>query len=218
VQEWGYDVSGLVAGLGVGGLAVSLAAQDTLANLFGFTMIVGDRPFVVGEFIKTPDVEGIVEHVGMRSTRVRQLDQAYVTIPNAKLADSAILNWSRLSKRRLDARLCIRYDARPEQLEALLERSRALLNAHEKTEPESVVVYLIEYGENGLIVLVRANLLLPDWIEFTAEKEKLFIDILKIVEELGLSIAFPSRSVYIETGASRLTEAHSETPPSIEGE
>lgn len=85
IGEWGYNVSGLIAGLGLGGLAVSLAAQDTIANLFGFSAIVGDRPFVVGEYIKTPDVEGTVEHVGLRSTRVRQPDQAFVTIPNSKL-------------------------------------------------------------------------------------------------------------------------------------
>lgn len=92
IQEWGYDVSGLIAGLGIGGLAISLAAQDTLSNLFGFTAIVGDRPFAVGEYIKTKDVEGLIEQVGLRSTRVRQMDQAVVTVPNSMLASSAILN------------------------------------------------------------------------------------------------------------------------------
>ncbi|MCA9907744.1 MAG: mechanosensitive ion channel, partial [Anaerolineae bacterium] len=99
IQEWGYDVSAIIAGFGLGGLAFSLAAQDTIANLFGFSMIVGDRPFNVGEYIKTPDVEGTVEYVGVRSTRIRQLDQALVTVPNKQLANSVIVNWSRLSKR-----------------------------------------------------------------------------------------------------------------------
>ena len=92
IQEWGYDVSGLVAGLGLGGLAFSLAAKDTVENLFGFTTIVGDQPFMVGEFIKSNDIEGTVEHVGIRSTRIRQPDQSYVTVPNSKLASSPILN------------------------------------------------------------------------------------------------------------------------------
>jgi MscS family membrane protein len=95
VQEWGYDVSALVAGLGLGGLAVSLAAADTIANIFGFSMIVGDRPFIVGDYIKTNDVEGTVEKVGLRSTRIRQPDQALVTVPNKTLANAVILNWSR---------------------------------------------------------------------------------------------------------------------------
>src|SRR5262249_35855949 len=111
VQEWGYDPSGLIAGLGIGGLAISLAAQDTVKNLFGFTTIVGDQPFTVGDFIKTADVEGTVEHVGVRSTRIRRQDQAYVTVPNSVLANSAILNWSRLSKRWIDMTLRITYDA-----------------------------------------------------------------------------------------------------------
>jgi MscS family membrane protein len=91
VQEWGYDVSGLVAGLGLGGLAFSLAAQDTVANLFGFTAIVGDTPFLVGEFIKTPDLEGTVEHVGLRSTRIRRPDRAYSSAPGRAREGSARL-------------------------------------------------------------------------------------------------------------------------------
>ena len=96
VQDWGYEVNGLIASLGVVGLAFSLAAQDTAANVFGFAAIVGDHPFKVGDFIKTSDVMGTVEHVGVRSTRLRQLDQAYVTIPNSKLSDAILMNLSRV--------------------------------------------------------------------------------------------------------------------------
>jgi MscS family membrane protein len=198
IQEWGYDVSGLVAGLGLGGLAFSLAAQDTVSNVFGFTTIVGDQPFIVGEFIRTPDVEGTVEHVGVRSTRVRQLDQAYVTVPNSKLASSAILNWSRLSKRRLNTILSLTYGTSPDSLRTLRDRIRALLAARETVQTDSIVVYFIEFGESSLNMLVRCYLLLPDWGAFTAEQESIFLEIMDIIEELGLSLAFPSRSVYIE--------------------
>lgn len=201
IQEWGYDVSGLVAGLGIGGLAISLAAQDTVANLFGFTTIVGDQPFMVGEFIKTPDVEGTVEHVGVRSTRVRQPDQAYVSVPNSKLASSVILNWSRLSKRWINTHLYIRYDASPTNIEELLKRIRTLLSGRDLVESDTIVVRLVEFGEYGLQILVRCYVKLPNWGEFTAEKEAVYIEILKIIEELGLHIAFPSRSVYIESRA-----------------
>lgn len=161
MQEWGFDPSGLLASGGLLALGLGLAAQDTVANVFGFTAIVGDQPFVVGDFIKTPDVEGIVEHVGLRATRVRQLDQALVTVPNSKLVSSAILNWSRLSKRRLDARLLLPYHTSSQQLSALLERLRAQLAARETVEKDSVVVYFIKLrrqragGAGALLSAVR---------------------------------------------------------------
>lgn len=198
VQVWGYDISGLIAGIGIGGLAVSLAAQDTIANLFGFTAIVGDRPFNVGEYIVTPDVEGVVEHVGIRSTRVRRLDQALVTVPNNKLANSAILNWSRLAKRRIDYILGVTYDASSDDLRLLLHRIREMLNARPTIEPESVVVYFLNFGDNALEILIRAYVRLADWAQFTAEKEQINLEIMDIVAELNLAIAFPSRSLYIE--------------------
>jgi MscS family membrane protein len=198
LQEWGYDVSGVVAGLGLGGLAISLAAKDTVENVFGFATIVGDQPFVVGEFIKTPDIEGTVEHVGVRSTRVRRLDQAYVTVPNSKLASAPILNWSRLSKRWIDMTLRIDYHANRAQIEALLEQIRALLASREQVEPESVLARFINFGPDGLEILVRCYLYLEDWNAFTAEREAINLEIMKIVEDLGLAIALQGRSVYIE--------------------
>lgn len=198
IQEWGYDVSGLVAGIGLGGLAISLAAQDTIANLFGFTAIVGDRPFDVGEYIVTPDVEGLVEHVGIRSTRVRRLDQALVSVPNNKLANSAILNWSRLSKRRVDYILGVTYDANSEDMRMLLHRIREMLKARPTVDPDSVVAYFVNFGDSSLEILVRAFVLLRDWGEFTAEREQINLEVMDIVSDLGMSVAFPSRSIYIE--------------------
>ena len=94
IREFGYDVTGLIASFGVIGLALSLAAKDTAANVFGFTAIVSDNPFQVGDYITMGDFAGTVEHVGVRSTRVRKLDQSLVTVPNSKLTDSAVTNWS----------------------------------------------------------------------------------------------------------------------------
>lgn len=198
IQLWGYEVTGLVAGLGLGGLAFSLAAQETVSNIFGFSMIVSDRPFVVGEFIKTPDVEGVVERVGLRSTAVRQLNQAVVTIPNSKLAASPILNWSRLSKRWVDFILNISYGATPDQLEALMALIRDMLAAREAVDESSIVVHFIEFGENALRILVRAYVKRADWLEFTKEREQVNLEIMRIVKNVGLTIAYPSRSLYIE--------------------
>jgi MscS family membrane protein len=195
IQEWGYDVSGLVAGLGLGGLAFSLAAKDTVENLFGFTTIVGDQPFMVGEYIKTNDVEGIVEHVGIRSTRVRQPDQSYVTVPNSKLASAPVLNWSRLSKRWYNTTLRVTYDARRSDLTQLMDGIRAMLLEREQVETGSIVVHFINFGDHGFEILVRCYIRLADWNTFTAEKEIINLEIMRIFEELNLKIAFPSRTL-----------------------
>ena len=195
IQEWGYDVSGLVAGLGLGGLAFSLAAKDTVENLFGFTTIVGDQPFMVGEFIKTNDVEGTVEHVGIRSTRIRQPDQAYVTVPNSKLASAPILNWSRLNKRWYNTTLRISYGASRQDILDLMTRIRAMLTARETVQADSIIVNFISFGDYGLEILVRCYINLPDWPTFTTERENINLEIMRILEELGIKIAFPARPV-----------------------
>lgn len=212
LQEFNYDVSGLIAGLGLGSLGVSLAAQDTIANMFGFAQIVGDRPFDVGDYIKTPDAEGIVEHVGVRSTRLRQLDQAIVSVPNNTVANSAILNWSKLSKRRVDFVLGVTYDTDSGQMKVLLDRIRTMLKERPSVQPDSVVVYFINFGDSSLDVLVRSYVTIPDWGEFTAEKELILLDVMDIVAELNLSVAFPSRSLYVEN----LPNIRMEDPPVIQ--
>jgi MscS family membrane protein len=198
LQEWKYDVNGLIAGLGLSGLAFSLAAKDTAANLFAFTTIVSDRPFIVGEFIKTPDVEGIVEDVGMRNVRVRQLDQAYVTVPNSTIANAPILNWSRLNKRRVNFTLGVTYSASSDAMRQLLGRLRQMLGEREKIDPESIIVNFTDFGDSSLNILIVCMILEPDWKLFTEEKEQINLAIMDIVAELGLSIAFPSQSLYIE--------------------
>ena len=199
IQEWGYDATGLITGLGIGGLAISLAAQDTIKNLFGFTTIVGDQPFAVGDFIKTNDVEGTVEHVGARSTRIRQMDQAYVTIPNSVLANAAIVNWSRLSKRWINMTLRITYDAHRDDIQALLDGIREMLKNREQVADDSVLVSFLNFGDAGMEILIRCYILQPEWTAFTAEREQINLSIMKIIEDLGLHIAFPARAVYIDT-------------------
>lgn len=201
LQEWDFDISALIAGLGVGTLGISLAAQDTVSNLFAFTTIVSDRPFVVGEYIKTPDVEGVVDRVGSRTTRIRQLDQAYVTIPNSKLTNSAVLNWSRLTRRRLDFTLGVTYRTSASEMRVLLAHLREMLAAHEKVNPDSVVVRFVQFGDSALNIRIVAEVYEPNWAAFQAFLEEINLSIMEIVENLGLSIAFPTRSLYIENMA-----------------
>ena len=198
LQELNFDVAALIASLGVVGIGISLASQDTVGNLFGFAAIVSDNPFKVGDFIKTPNVTGIVEQVGMRSTRVRQLDQALVTVPNNLLTNAIVLNWSRLEKRRLNVTLTLTYSTTSEQMRAVVEAIRNLLQNSEDIDPESVIVHFVDFSASSLDVLVICQILVADWREFTSLKETLYLEIMGIVEELGISFAFPSQSLYIE--------------------
>ncbi|MFN8371709.1 MAG: mechanosensitive ion channel [Anaerolineae bacterium] len=191
VQEWGYDVSGLIAGLGLGGLAFSLAAQDTVANLFGFTAVVGDRPFVEGEFIKIPEAEGRVEHVGLRSTRVRQLDQSLVTVPNSKMATAAIINWSRLSKRRYVNKIGIDYKTSSQQIRDLLPKVRTMLEQRSAVEKESVQVFFNTFGQNALEIDIVCFIRLPDYVQFCVEREAINLAMMDLVESIGLQLAEP---------------------------
>ncbi|MBN2471315.1 MAG: mechanosensitive ion channel family protein [Anaerolineae bacterium] len=198
LQEWDFDVAGLIAGLGVGGLAIALAAEETIANLFGFTTIVGDRTLAVGEYIVTPEVTGTVEHVGFRSTRIRQLDQAQVAIPNSKLASSVVTNWSRLNMRRMDTIVGLTYSTTSAQLREFMRRVEELLRSREETIKDSITVVFVEYGDSSLNVRVIAHIMLSDWKAFHLEQQEIMLQIMDIVEDMGLSFAFPSQSLYIE--------------------
>lgn len=199
--EWQYDIGGLIAGLGVSGLAVALAAENTVANVFGFATIVGDRPLAVGEYISTPDVTGTVEHVGFRTTRIRQLDRALVTIPNSKLAGSVVTNWSRLTQRRLDMTIGLTYSTTSAQMRQLLQRLEALLRSRESIAGDTVNVLFTGFGDSALNVRLIAYVQLPDWMAFMKEQQEIMLQVMDIVAEMGLSFAFPSRSIYIEQAA-----------------
>lgn len=199
IQEFGYDVTGLIASFGVVGLAFSLAAQDTAANIFGFTAIVSDNPFQVGDFIVTGDFSGIVEQVGVRSTRVRRLDQSLVTVPNNYLTNKPVTNWSRLEKRRYDFTIGVTYSTRADQMSYLVDRIREMLRAREHVDSDTVVVHFVSFGSSSLDIRIVAIIWLKDWAAFTAECEQINLAIMNIVDELGLSFAFPSTSLYVES-------------------
>jgi MscS family membrane protein len=199
IQEWGYDVSGLIAGLGLGGLAFSLAAKDTVENLFGFTAVVGDRPFVEGEVIRIEGAEGKVENVGLRSTRIRQPDQSLVTVPNSKMTTSAIVNLSRLSKRRYVNRLGIDYWATSAQMRTLLSRIRQNLTKRPNVEKETVQAFFVKFGENALEIEITCYIRLADYAQFSAESEDINLSIIDLIEELGLEMAMRDRTITIET-------------------
>lgn len=212
LQEFGYNVTGLIASFGIVGLAFSLAAQDTAANVFGFITIVSDNPFKVGDFIVTSEFSGIVETVGVRATRVRKLDQSLVTVPNNFLMNKPVTNWSRLQRRRLDFHLGVTYTTNADQMLALTHEIREMLKLRELVDPESVLVHFTTFNDSSLDLRIVAGILVPDFNGYTAEVELINLEIMRIVEALGLSVAFPSTSLYVEAVPRLRTENHVPTP------
>ncbi len=198
LETWGYNVGGLVAGLGIGGLAIALAAQDALANLFGYFVILADEPFRIGDYIILNGTSGVVEHVGFRSTRIRALDQSLISVPNNTVMNATITNWSRLSKRRLNMTVGIEYKNSPEQVLSVVQAIREMLQTHEKVQPDSVIVQFVEFNASSLDLMVICFLEVPDWGDFQAAKQDINLKIMHILDERGVSIAFPSRTVYLE--------------------
>ena len=214
LQELRFDVAALIASLGVVGIGISLASQNTVSNMFGFAAIVSDNPFKVGDFIRTPAVTGIVESVGVRATRIRQLDQALVFVPNNLLTDAIVVNLSRMQKRRLDLTLAFTYSTTSEQMRALVEEIRAMLQSQETIAPESILVHFVDMNASSLDVRIISQVLTSDFREFTARKEALLLEIMGIAERLNVSFAFPSQSLYIESlpGAPPPDKADLEAP------
>jgi MscS family membrane protein len=198
MREWGFDVSAFVASLGLGGLAFALAAKDTTANLFGSIVIFSDRPFQIGDWIMTPNVEGTVEDIGIRSTKVRAFDQSLVSVPNAVIANSAITNFSQMGKRRIKMRLGVTYQATTEKLNTLLGRLREYLAKNEEVHPDTIMIYFDEFADSSLSIFCYFFTTTTKWAEYLAAKERINIDIMKIFEEVGVEFAYPTRTIFIE--------------------
>lgn len=197
-KEWRYDLGALLTGLGLGGLAFALAAQETLANMFGGITIMLDKPFSVGDWILTPDVEGIVEDIGFRSTKVRTFAQALVTMPNSTLAKTAVTNWSRMGKRRITFNLQIKYQTTAEKMNKLLEKTREMLTNHPEIHPQTIFVYFDKFGENAYELFFYFFTKTIVWQKYLEVKEDVNMKIMQILDEVGIEIALPSTSVYIE--------------------
>jgi len=198
LKEWGYDATGLIAGLGVGGLAISMGGKDFVANIFGFVTIFLDRPLAVGDWIQTPDVEGTVEDIGLRSTRVRTFAQALVTIPNSDIAFKQITNWSKMQKRRITFNLGLSYASSAEKIDQLCKRIRKMLEDHPDIHNDVILVYFTRYGDSSLDLFLYFFTKTIIWQEFLEVQHDVNLRIMRILEELSLQVAFPSRSIYME--------------------
>ena len=197
LQNQGVEVASLLAGLGIGGLALAMAAKDTLANLFGSIMILVDRPFHVGEWITFDGGDGVVEEIGLRSTRVRTLDRTVITIPNGEFSNLALENFAKRDRMRLWTMIGVRYETTPEQIRYVLARLRELLLGHPMVSPDPARVRFIGYGAFSLDVEIFAYIRSIDNNIFLGVQEDLLLRILDIVNESGTGFAFPSQVNYL---------------------
>lgn len=197
MNELGFQVASLLAGLGIGGIALALAAQKTVENLFGSLSIGVDQPFRTGDFVKIEDFVGTVETIGMRSTRIRTLDRTIVTIPNGKLADMRTETFAPRDRIRLLANLGLVYSTTPAQMRAVLAGIERTLRAHPKLWPESTSVRFSALTDSTLNVEVVAWLQTSDFAEFTAIRQELFLAFMEVVERAGTSFAFPTRTLHL---------------------
>ena len=197
VQNLGVNVMSVLAGLGLGGLAFALAARDACANLFGSIMILTDKPFRVGDWIRVDGHDGTVEEIGFRSTKIRSFYGSQISIPNSQIANANIDNMGKRKYRRIKAVLSLTYDTTPTQMEAFLEGLKNIVLANPFTVKENFHVVFESYGESSLNVLFYVFLDVGDWGKEMLERQNLYLEILRLAEELGVEFAFPTRSVWL---------------------
>jgi MscS family membrane protein len=203
------DVSSLLAGLGLGGLAFALAAKDLLGNFFGSLTVLLDRPFHIGDWVVIGDVEGSVEEVGFRSTRIRTFYNSLITLPNALLTTTKIDNMGARRYRRMRTMLSLTYATTPEKIDAFCEGIRTLIQLHPYMRKDYYHVYFNEYGSASLDILVYVFWETPDWNTELRERHRFLVDILRLAKQLDVEFAYPTQTIYLkkDNGAADVAEA-----------
>ena len=191
ISNWGYNTNTLLAGLGVGGLAVALAAQKTLENLFGGVSVIGDRPVLVGDFCKFGNQMGTIEDIGLRSTRIRTNDRTVVSVPNSQFSTMTLENLSKRDRFLFNQVLHLRFDARPAQINQVMERLNDLFTSHPKVDPGKVPVRFIGIGTYSFNLEIFVYITTVDGDEFNRIQTELLMKILDIVETAETGLAIP---------------------------
>lgn len=199
LQVWGINVTALVASLGIGGLAFALAAKDAASNLFGSFSLLADKSIRIGEWIKVEGTEGIVEDIGMRTTKIRSFGKSLITIPNQILANNPIENFSRRGVRRIKMNVGLIYSTSSTQLITIVEEIKYMLHNHANiSQKETLLVNFNTFGDSALNLFIYTFTSTANWEKYLSIREEIHINIMKIVEENGSDFAFPSQSIYIE--------------------
>lgn len=197
IQSLGYDVKAILAGLGIGGLAFALAAQDTLANVFGAIVVAVDQPFRLGETVRIGANVGAVEDIGLRSTRLRLVDKSLMVIPNKTVAGETITNLSRFTRRRFEQVLGLTYDTKPEAMDAIVEEIKRIVTSQPEVDAPGVMVFFRDFSASSLDIWVVYEVPDPDFQKAMRVKQRINLAIMRAVEARGLQFAFPSQTVYL---------------------
>ncbi len=198
MQSNGYPVSGILAGMGIGGLAMALAAQDSISGIFASVVIFLDKPFMIGDFVEVNGVNGTVEEIGIRSTRIRTVEKTLVTLPNKEIMDSNINNYSKRPMRRTATTIGVTYDTTPEKMKDLLKQLRQMLKDYAKVDNDNVYVNFTGFGDSSLDIDMKYFIMTVDYRKWLDTKEDINLRVMQIVYDLGLDFAFPSTTVYLE--------------------
>ncbi len=197
---WGINVTALIASLGLGGLAFALAAKDTASNLFGSFALLADKSIRIGEWVKVGGVEGVVEDVGMRTTKIRSFEKTLITVPNQLVANQPIENFSRRGIRRIKMHIGLTYGTTSEQLLKIKADIEAMLRSHEGiSQKDSLMVYFDSFGDSSLNIFIYCFTATANWAKYLEIREDVHVKIMQIVEANGSGFAFPSQSIYVES-------------------
>jgi MscS family membrane protein len=191
------NVTALIAGISIGGLALALAAQETVKNLIGSVMIFIDRPFQIGDYIVTKSASGTVEEVGFRSTRIRSAENSVLTIPNGTLANMVIDNFGLRVYRRYKTDLTLTYNTSSENITAFVEGIKTIIAEHPKTRKEGFQVHFNNLSASSLDILLIVYFQVADWTEELESRQDLLLSILKLAKEIGVEFAYPTTSVHL---------------------
>jgi MscS family membrane protein len=198
LQEWGFNVSAFITGLGLSGLVLALAAKDMVSNIFAGFVVITDKPYSIGDWIETPSAEGTVEEITFRSTRIRTFANALVTVPNAKLIDNVITNWSRMRKRRISFNLQVKYETTVEGLINVRKRIEEMLRNHPEVDQDVIFVRFNEFSANSLDIFIYYFTRSTIWGEYLRVREDTLMKIIDILNEEKVEFAIPAQSIYIE--------------------
>lgn len=195
LQNSGFNVTSLLASLGIGGVAIALAAKETLSNFFGGFTVIADKPFSVGDWIVCNNVEGTVEDIGFRSTKIKTFYDSLLTIPNSVISDSIVDNLGKRRSRRTRVTLDITYDTSPEKIEAFLEGIKNIIKSNSYTRKDYYQCYFSGYGPHSLQILLNFFLRVKDWDSELLQKQNIFLEILHLAKELKVNFAFPTQTL-----------------------
>ena len=209
IESLGYNVKAILAGLGIGGLAFALAAQDTLANIFGAIVVAVDQPFRIGETVRIGTNVGMVEDIGLRSTRIRLVDKSLMVIPNKTVAAETITNLSRFTRRRIDQVIGLTYDTKPEQMDEMVQEIRRIITAEPEVDAAGVMVFFRDFNASSLDIWMVYETQENDFQKAMRCRQRVNMKIMRAVEQRGLSFAFPTQTVHL-AGAATATEKRPE--------